>query len=664
MKVAWHIGPKPTGDGLGWWTVGTRVRDAAVAAGLEIDDAADVRVVAPGSPINYRRGPEAVSVVLTGWESTEMLAGYEERLGRADLVLAISAWNRDHFRAGLPDVPCEHVPLGVDDDVRPVLRRAPAPGEPFRWLWLGARSPRKGLDFLRRAWDEHGWRERADVELYVKRATPTPGGVRRDGNVVVDERHLSRAEIAALYESAHGFVLPSMGEGFGLTLAEALCSGLPALFTPWGAAQEYAEGWPLAYDERLTSPAMRLPHRERVPCAIPRAESIDHQMRAVMADYDASAQRAYEIGQRLRGELTWDRAGRAVVEHLTRHVGDVPTAAVTGEKPRSVAVFFANGAGNWLMTTPALAAIREALPGATLDVVLGVDPAKRGDWHVIEELLRHYEGRLIDRVAVRAQSDRLPRDAYDVTLAHPHGHACPLRDSMRGPQIPRPEWQREHEVLSLLDLARAVGYRGPAPDMVPPIEATWHGHASDYVAIANGAERNPLAQRKRWPDALWRRLAASIRGWYGLRVVQIGGPGEWVGDPDATGDVEDATGRSIAESAEILAGARAVVAVDTFAMHLAASLRVPLVAIFGPTLEAKNAPWTRAPVRIVRSTLPCAPCWGGPRWRTCTQPACMPQVHPGAVFRALRDLLDALALAVRHRAHQDDSPAAAGSEAA
>jgi ADP-heptose:LPS heptosyltransferase len=57
----------------------------------------------------------------------------------------------------------------------------------------------------------------------------------------------------------------------------------------------------------------------------------------------------------------------------------------------------------------------------------------------------------------------------------------------------------------------------------------------------------------------------------------------------------------------VLEGARLVLTGDTGPMHLAAAVRAPVVAIFGPSMPWRYAPRDTAH-RVVRVDLWCAPC--------------------------------------------------------
>ena len=72
--------------------------------------------------------------------------------------------------------------------------------------------------------------------------------------------------------------------------------------------------------------------------------------------------------------------------------------------------------------------------------------------------------------------------------------------------------------------------------------------------------------------------------------------------------VVDLTGRpDLLVLAAVLEDARLVLTGDTGPMHLAAAVRAPVVAVFGPSMPARYAPRSTAH-RVVRIDLWCAPC--------------------------------------------------------
>jgi O-antigen biosynthesis alpha-1,3-rhamnosyltransferase len=131
---------------------------------------------------------------------------------------------------------------GVADDFRPgsseevaeTRSRYAAPEGYF--LAAGTLEPRKNLDLLLDAWERlaeeaptaplplllvgaPGWKNRS-LRRRLERLAPR--GVRHLGR-------LERAELAELFRGATALVYPSVYEGFGLPVAEALASGVPAV---------------------------------------------------------------------------------------------------------------------------------------------------------------------------------------------------------------------------------------------------------------------------------------------------------------------------------------------------------------------------------------------------------------------------------------------------
>jgi glycosyltransferase involved in cell wall biosynthesis len=119
-------------------------------------------------------------------------------------------------------------------------------------LSLGRIHPKKGLDRLLRAWarieaGHPGWRLRImgpgevghDDEL---RALAAVLGLARAS---IEGPVYGEAKFAA-YRASDLFVLPTLNENFGLTVAEALASGTPAIATkgaPWSGLEAQGCGW-------------------------------------------------------------------------------------------------------------------------------------------------------------------------------------------------------------------------------------------------------------------------------------------------------------------------------------------------------------------------------------------------------------------------------------
>lgn len=165
-------------------------------------------------------------------------------LVKADAVLAVSEHTRrDAIRVlRLKPERVHTVHLGIPDD----YFQPPAPAATPRpyVLYTGAVEPRKNLDRLLDAWLALPRDYRQTYELAVAgptgwKAAPTEArlrateGVRRLG-------YVPEADLPALFRGATLFVYPSLYEGFGLPVAQAMASGVPVLTSAVSSLPEVA----------------------------------------------------------------------------------------------------------------------------------------------------------------------------------------------------------------------------------------------------------------------------------------------------------------------------------------------------------------------------------------------------------------------------------------
>lgn len=191
---------------------------------------------------------------------------------RAACLHATSGQEHDGLRAFGLHHPIAVIPNGIDlpDPLPNVF--ADTAGERVV-LSLGRLHPQKGLETLLRAWAaiepmHPGWRLSLvgpGEEAYIGALRTISHGLGLDH--VSFGRPVYGAAKWEVYRAADLFVLPSLGENFGLTIAEALAAGTPAIATtgtPWGRLQTEGCGWwvepaPEALAAALAT-AMAMPH--------------------------------------------------------------------------------------------------------------------------------------------------------------------------------------------------------------------------------------------------------------------------------------------------------------------------------------------------------------------------------------------------------------------
>ncbi len=220
----------------------------------------------------------------------------------ADLVLCSSSATLADCRAvGIPDERLRLVLLGVrprpatPDDVATVRRRYDLPG-PYL-LWVGTIEPRKNLGGLLAAYraldsaealvlaGPQGWHEDLGALLDT-----LPGEVRervRPLGFVPDD------DMGALYAGASVFCYPSLREGFGLPVLEAMAQGTPVVTSAGTATEEVAGGAGVLCDPRDPN-------------------DIAAGIGSLLGD-PALAAATGARGRRRAGQLTWERTATQVV---------------------------------------------------------------------------------------------------------------------------------------------------------------------------------------------------------------------------------------------------------------------------------------------------------------------------------------------------------------
>jgi glycosyltransferase involved in cell wall biosynthesis len=103
---------------------------------------------------------------------------------------------------------------------------------PF-FLYVGTREPRKNLSSLLKA---HAALERDSALVIVGPADGHP----LDSSRVIETGYISQRDLCALYRQAIALVVPSLDEGFGMTVLEAMRAGAPVVASLIPAIKEIA----------------------------------------------------------------------------------------------------------------------------------------------------------------------------------------------------------------------------------------------------------------------------------------------------------------------------------------------------------------------------------------------------------------------------------------
>jgi heptosyltransferase-2 len=328
--------------------------------------------------------------------------------------------------------------------------------------------------------------------------------------------------------------------------------------------------------------------------------------------------------------------------------------------PSTVIVRLPNWLGDTVMAVPALSALRAGFPGARI--------ALAGPWaHLMSgqglaEILvaypRTWLGRLRTADTVRELRPELALllpNSLEAALAARYwgakrriGFAGGGRDWLLTDRVPVAA-PRPHQVDEYLMLTERLGLstltREPCLKLPEPgSEARETARALLRNAGVDGGRRPRVAVHLGaafGPSKLWpvERLSELCR-----LLSRRGGTPVLLGTPDDGYLADAVTARAPAASIvgrdspallpAVLSEFDAVVCGDTGVGHLAASLGVPVVTLFGPTDPVLTAP--RGTVAIVTHPTPCAPCF----YRACPiDHPCLRSITADAVEARLDDLV-------------------------
>jgi ADP-heptose:LPS heptosyltransferase len=272
--------------------------------------------------------------------------------------------------------------------------------------------------------------------------------------------------------------------------------------------------------------------------------------------------------------------------------------------------------GDLVCTTPLIAALRAQLPAAWLGAVVttynaGVlDGNGALDEVFVYEKLKHRTGSLLSHLRTRlGQASRLRERPFDCVLVPAaSSQALKLARSLKPGRViaaPTSVPARQHEVERTYELGRALGLRGkPGPLEVHPdpqkkVELRAQLGAGPFVAIHISARR----PAQRWPLERYAALAVELAK--EARVILLWAPGaadnpRHPGDDAAAAEVLRRSGAAAPISVATadlktliaaLSVADRVICPDGGAMHLAAALGKPVVALFGDSPVERWRPW-------------------------------------------------------------------------
>ncbi len=326
-----------------------------------------------------------------------------------------------------------------------------------------------------------------------------------------------------------------------------------------------------------------------------------------------------------------------------------------------------NWVGDAVLSIPALQAIRARWPQAEITILARpwVADLYRGQPYAdrlipFEHTGRHRSLAGVARLARELRNERfdaavLLQNAFEAAwiawragIPERIGYARDARSWLLTQAVPPPAPgdAPAHEAFYYLELLRRAGWLDQLPHEIRihlEVDAAAL-EGADAALVASGSRRGSLrvafatgaayGTAKCWPAERYAKLAGRLIAEFGANVILFGAASESAVAARVASlerRVINLAGKSaIGDLPALLACCNAFIGNDSGAMHVAAAVGLPVVAVFGPTDPGGTAPLTPQ-LAIVQRRVACSPCF----LRHCPiDHRCMTGVSVDAVFDA------------------------------
>jgi ADP-heptose:LPS heptosyltransferase/GT2 family glycosyltransferase len=149
----------------------------------------------------------------------------------------------------------------------------------------------------------------------------------------------------------------------------------------------------------------------------------------------------------------------------------------------------------------------------------------------------------------------------------------------------------------------------PIPQLYGIEPADW---LQNYVVIMPGSNAkiydfSDYSRTKCWDNANWEQLVEWLKTEYGVEVIQLSGKEV----PDAISNARLVNDLEYRDSFRVIAGARALISIDTMGAHVSAALDIPSVVLWGRTDPSVYGYTKNNIVNLSRQCPKQKPCQGG-----------------------------------------------------
>ncbi|MCR4293103.1 MAG: glycosyltransferase family 9 protein, partial [Candidatus Kuenenia sp.] len=329
-----------------------------------------------------------------------------------------------------------------------------------------------------------------------------------------------------------------------------------------------------------------------------------------------------------------------------------------------ICIIHLNQIGDLVFSLPLLKALRDNFPGASIhSVVKPYLGELLSDSPYVDVVIRRENG-LKSKVKLLR---KIRRAGYDLLITLSHSEECLLLTALSKARIKagfshfpwdlcldikekiegHNSWHNNSKLLKHLNIAVSKN------DYVGLINikdsSDYPGLPEKFVIIAPGASSKRFS--KTWEHNKFAELILLLEKNYGLIPVLVGGRENMdynsriisiLQERNVEASLVNFTGKlSLRALCSVLKAASLFVGIDSGIMHLASSMDIPVVGLFGPTDPFFVGPQNSRSIVVREEEMKCVPCY----LRDCKHRDCMRKLEVNKVFHACEFLLN-------HQAHE------------
>jgi len=339
---------------------------------------------------------------------------------------------------------------------------------------------------------------------------------------------------------------------------------------------------------------------------------------------------------------------------------------------KNILVIMMGGIGNMIFLTPALKALRRALPSSSFCFLLGTYGAEKAiegsgliDKKIVIEPDK-YKG--LSGYARLIRELRKERFTLSITSTGMNpvksGLLCFLSgikfrsgENIGGKgffyNLKIPFYKDLHEVESNIQLIQSLGIEVKDRSLFVQRSEEDKKFARDFFS-QHGLEGKPViglhagsgihqAGFKRWPRERFSQLADRLSDELEAAVILFGGADEVELADEITKTMRSEpivmSGKtSLAQTAALIEKCRLFISNDSGLLHVSGAVNTPGIGIFGPTNPKRTGPYSDSS-SVIRKELACIPCYQGKPVR-CSHLECLNLITVAEVFEEARKRLE------------------------